>query len=421
MNILFINPFQYLSINKFMHRVFPVANITPAYLASLIPAEHSVQIIDEAKEKIDYSIPADLVCISTITVNAKRAYAIAEKFRKQGKKVILGGSHVSAVPEEAKQYCDAIAIGNAETMMEQIIADTENNNLQPFYHNRIPDSIPQKATGTARSRWQTSILASRGCELNCSFCSSQNVFGKFYLQRKLDSVLRDIENLETKYINFLDDNFYGASATANEYYDQILAALERKRISWLAQVRLPVLTDTVLDKFKASGCAGVLIGFESINSDNSSSVGKKVDVDYFYKEIERIHRKGLGVVGSFIFGFDEDTPETLEKTVDFCISSGMELAAFSVLTPYPGTKSFNDLQSEGRILTTDWNLYDSDKVVFQPKNFTPEQLEAALVRATKRFYSATSIIKRMKFGMNYNTIKLYLLPNLLRKYAMIFR
>lgn len=404
-----------------MHRVFPVANITPTYLASLIPAEHSVKIVDEAKEKIDYSTPADLVCISTITVNAKRAYAIADNFRKNGKMVVLGGSHVSAVPEEAKQHCDAVAIGNAETMIDQIIIDAENNDLQPYYHNRIPDSIPKKATGTARSRWQTSILASRGCELSCSFCSSQNVFGKFYLQRELDSVLNDIENLETKYINFLDDNFYGASEAANQYYDQILAALGKKNISWLAQVRLPVLTDAVLDKFKASGCAGFLIGFESINSGNSSSVGKKVDVDYFYKEINRIHQKGLGVVGSFIFGFDEDTPETLEKTVDFCINSGMELAAFSVLTPYPGTKSFNDLQAEGRILTTDWSLYDSDKVVFRPRHFTPEQLEAELVQATKKFYSLSSIIKRMKFGMNYNTIKLYLLPNLLRKYAMTFR
>jgi len=181
------------------------------------------------------------------------------------------------------------------------------------------------------------------------------------------------------------------------------------------------LTDEVLDKFSRSGCAGFLIGFESINPDNSTDVGKKVDVEYFRNEIARIHSKGLGVVGSFIFGFDEDTPETIEKTVDFCIESRMELAAFSVLTPYPGTKVYNDLAQENRILTRNWDLYDSDRVVYQPKHFRPEQLERHLALATKRFYTSGSIYKRMKFGMNYNTMKLYLLPNLLRKMAMINR
>ena len=403
-----------------MHRVFPVANITPAYLASLIPPGHSVRIADEAKETIDYNIPADLVCISTITVNANRAYAIADKFRQLGKSVVIGGSHASAVPEEAKQHCDAVAIGNAETVMDHIIADAQKNNLQPYYHNKIPDSIPTGSTGSVSSRWQTSILASRGCELNCSFCSSQNIFGKFYLQRSLDAVLQDIDRTETQYINFLDDNFYGASQSANEYYDKILEAMARKGIAWFAQVRLPVLTDIVLEKFKKSNCIGFLVGFESINPENGADVGKKVGVNYFRKEIERIHRKGLGVFGSFIFGFDEDRPETLEETVDFCIESQMDLAAFSVLTPYPGTTVFNDLQEQGRILTTNWDQYDTDKVVFQPTHFTPAQLEAHLIKATKRFYSAKSIYKRMKFGMNYNTMKFYLLPNILRKVAMMF-
>jgi len=403
-----------------MHRIFPVANLTPAYIASLIPEEHTVSIIDEAKQKIDYDTPADLICISTITVNAKRAYAVADRFRSRGKKVILGGSHASALPEEAKQHCDAVAIGNAETMIDRIIKDAENNRLQPYYHNKIPETIPAKVTGTVRTRWQTSILASRGCELRCSFCSSQNVFGKFYLQRHLDPVLRDIDNLKTRYVNFLDDNFYGASPQANAFYDRILDALSRKDISWLAQVRLQVLTDEVLEKFRQSGCAGFLIGFESIHSGNSRDVGKRVDAEYFRQQIARIHDKGLGVVGSFIFGFDEDTPETIDQTIEFCIQSRMELAAFSVLTPYPGTKCYDDLAKEGRILTRNWDLYDSDRVVFQPKNFTPEELETHLIQATKRFYTANSIYKRLKFGMNYNTIKLYLLPNLLRKTAMTF-
>jgi radical SAM superfamily enzyme YgiQ (UPF0313 family) len=417
-NILFINPFQYLNVNKFMHRVFPVANLTPSYLASLIPVDHIVRIIDEARQKVDFDTPADLVCISTITVNAKRAYAIADRFREKGVRVVLGGSHASALPEEAKQHCDAVAIGNAETMIAKIIGDAQTDDLQPYYHNRIPDALPQQVSGTVRSNWQTSILASRGCELSCNFCSSQNVFGKFWLQRELDTVLNDIENLETRYVNFLDDNFYGASPAANAYYDRILEVLERKNTRWMGQVRLPILTDEVLDKFSQSNCIGFLVGFESINPNNTADVGKKVNVAYFREQIARIQSKKIGVFGSFIFGFDEDTPETIDETVKFCIDSKMEMAAFSVLTPYPGTKVYNDLKEEGRILSEDWNLYDTDKVVYQPKNFTARQLEEHLVRATRKFYSTASILRRMKFRMNYSTFKHHILPNALRNIAM---
>ena len=419
MNILLINPFQYFSINKHLHRHYPVPALTLPYLASLIPSGHNISIIDEAKESINYDQPADLVCITTQTVNASRAYAIAAKFRQQGSKVVLGGPHASAVPDEAHEHCDAVAIGNAETMIESIIADTENNQLKPQYHNSIPATIPAHAKGYVNGSWQTSILASRGCELNCSFCSMQNIFGDFYLQRQASEVLEDVAKTTSDFVTFVDDNFYGASRQAHDYYNQIISAVGAKGISWLAQVRLPILTDDVLSRFRDNNCSGVFIGFESINPNNSKDVGKKVDVDYFLNQIRRIHDKGLGVVGSFIFGFDEDTPETLQSTVDFCIESKMELTAFSVLTPYPGTKVYQDLDREGRIISRNWDDYDSDKVVFQPKNFTPKQLESDMLKAAKRFYSLKSIYSRMKFGMNYDPLKLYLTPNLLRKYSLM--
>jgi len=418
-NILFVNPFQYFSINKHLHRRYPVPGLTLPYLASLIPPSHNISIVDEAREPIDYDQPADLVCITTQTVNASRAYNIAGKFRQRGRKVVLGGPHASALPDEAAAHCDSVAIGNAETIMEQIIADAQNSSLKAQYHNSIPAKIPSHARGYVNGSWQTSILASRGCELNCSFCSMQNIFGDFYLQRSADEVLADIAKSTAQYITFVDDNFYGASQQAHDYYNQIIKAVAEKGISWLAQVRLPILTDEVLSRFRDHNCAGVFIGFESINPKNVQDVGKKVDADYFLKQIQRIHAKGLGVVGSFIFGFDEDTPETIQATADFCIESRMELTAFSVLTPYPGTKVYADLNKEGRIISTNWDDYDSDKVVFQPKNFTPQQLESEMFKAAKRFYSMRSIYSRMKFGMNYDQLKLYLMPNLLRKYSLM--
>lgn len=418
MKILIVSPFQALNINRFMHRLLPVANLTPHYLASLIPEGHRVRVIDEAREKIDFSQQADLVLITTLTLNAGHAYKIADQFRQTGKPVVLGGPHASACPDEAGLHADAIVIGNAEPVMNELIADAAQGQLKARYNNQQPTALPANLTGRASTSWQTSILASRGCELQCSFCSAQNIFGKFYLQRPLEQVLADIDATETKHVNFLDDNFYGASPEAHTYYDEILKALARKGISWLAQVRLPILTDDVLSKFRDSNCAGFLIGFESINPDNTRAVGKKVDAIAFQKEIERIHAKGIGVVGSFIFGFDEDTPETIDNTVDFCIDSKMELAAFSMLTPYPGTKIYRDLMSQGRILSHNWDNYDCDKVVFQPKNFTPEELAEHKQRAVKRFYTCSSIYKRMKFGMNYDTFQLFLLPNLLRKFAL---
>ena len=421
MKILLINPFQYFSINRHLHRRFPISAITLPYLASLIPSEHAVCIVDEAHQRIDFDTPADLVCITTLTVNAHRAYDIAGKFRRRGTKVVMGGPHVSALPDEARQHCDAVAIGNAESTMSRIIADLEAGCMKDFYSSAEPSFIPAHVTGYCSSGWQTSVMASRGCELSCDFCSMQNIFGKFYIQREPVSTIEDIRQVKTPIISFVDDNFYGASHTSQAFYDQVLDAVAESGKQWMAQVRLPILRkESVLERFHQSNCVALFIGFESINPQNRAAMGKqKVDRDLYRRQIERIHDKGIGVIGSFIFGFDEDTPETIEDTVDFCIESEMELTAFSALTPYPGTAVFKRMQEQGRLLSTDWRRYDSDQVLFEPQHFTPAALEQAVLKAAKRFYSMPSILKRLRFGMNYSPYQHYLLPNLLRKYSLM--
>ena len=420
MRILLINPFKYFGINKSLHRRYPVPAVTLPYLSSLIPDGHQVDILDEAVDVIDYGTPADLVGITTLTVNAHRAYEIAREFRQRGAKVVMGGPHVSAVPEEAIRYCDALAIGNAEATLPQIVRDAESGTLQQFYLNTQPRAIPSRIIGSVESGWQTSILASRGCELSCDFCSMQNIFGKFYLQRDARSTIEDVLQAKSRMLSFVDDNFYGASTASQAYYDRILDAINQNDKQWVAQVRLPILrNERVLKKFRDSNCAGLFIGFESINKDNSRAIKKKVDKELYTRQIDKIHAYGIGVIGSFIFGFDSDTPQTIEETVDFCIDTGMEMTAFSILTPYPGTKVYKDLKDQGRLLSEDWRLYDSDRALFQPINFSPEELEHQVLMAAKRFYSTSSIVKRMKFGMNYNPFKLYLLPNLLRKFSLL--
>ena len=375
---------------------------------------------DEALGPIDYDTPTDLVAITAMTVNVRHAYRIAEKFRDQGVKVIMGGPHVSAVPHEARQYCDAVAVGNAETLMDRIIADAEQGKLQPLYHNRLPTELPQRLRISAENRWTTSIMASRGCELNCEFCTMQNVFGKFYLHRKLVYVLDELQHVRTRNVFFVDDNFYGASSASRAYYTQIMETLAIQGTRWVAQCRLPAIkSDKTLDLFTRSGCIGLLIGFESLNPDNRSQVSKqRISRDAYASDIKRIHDHGIGVIGSFIFGFDEDTPDTIRETLDFCIDNKIEMALFTVLTPFPGTPLFRRLSEEGRIISKDWDNYTMLKSVFRPKNFTPQELEESVMEATRKFYSVPSIIRRSQFGMNYDYAFNFLTSNILRQFGI---
>ncbi|MES9901283.1 MAG: radical SAM protein [Sedimenticola sp.] len=420
MKILLINPFRYFSINRHLHRRYPLPAVTLPYLASFIPDRHQVEIIDEALGAIDFDTPADVVGITTLSVNAHRAYEIAAEFRKRGRRVIMGGPHVSAVPDEAKAHCDTVAIGNGEGTFPTIIADLEQGILKDFYHNTQPSVIPENINATAGSSWQTSVLASRGCELSCDFCSMQHIFGNFYLQRDAPSTIKDIREVKTQIISFVDDNFYGASSSSQSFYDKVLDEIAASGKQWMAQVRLPILRNKrTLEKFRDSNCIGLFVGFESINPANRAAMGKqKVDKTFYRDVIAQVHAHGIGVIGSFIFGFDEDTPDTINETLNFCIDTRMEMTAFSVLTPYPGTAIHRDMKAQQRLLSEDWRLYDSDNAVFQPKNFTPRGLEKQVLEAARSFYSMPSILKRMKFGMNYGPFKMFLAPNLIRKYSL---
>jgi radical SAM superfamily enzyme YgiQ (UPF0313 family) len=425
MKITLVNPFEYFGLNRFLNRFFPVTGLTLPYISSLISEisdRYEVKIIDEARERIDFNERPDLVAISTLTVRANRAYRIADEFRKRGVKVVLGGPHVSAVPEEAMAHCDTVAIGNAETVLPAILHDFERGELKPVYHNYVPTSLPSKRKIISKNKEITSILASRGCEMNCSFCTMQNVFGKFYLHRDINCVIEEIRSVTTKEIFFVDDNFYGSSPKSRGYYSSLLSELEGKDIGWVAQCRLSAIKDDeTLKLFKRTNCAGLLLGFESLNSKNKTDVGKqKIDKKEYLKLIEKIHSYGIGIIGSFIFGFDEDTPETIEETLAFCLESKIEMALFTVLTPFPGTALFKRLTEEGRIISTNWDEYTMHKCVFKPKHFSPRELEESVINATKKFYSLTSILKRTQFNMNYSFLGKYFPVNLLRNIALKF-
>ena len=422
MKITLIHPFHYFGLNRFAHRLMPLQGITLAYLARLIPTEHDVRLVYEAQERIDYENPADVVAITTLTVTAKRAYRIADRFRRRGATVILGGPHVSALPSEAKQHADAVAIGNGEATLPRIIRDLEQGDLQPFYHNFVPGRLPPLGNIAVPNRWCTSLLASRGCEMNCEFCSMQSIFGKFYLQREIAEVVREIRTIASPNLFFVDDNFFGTSRKTRAFYTAILKAVAKTGKNWYGQCRLPVVEDErTLDLFARTNCNALLIGFESLNPDNRQAVAKQtVNPDYYRSVIRKMHRHGIGVVGAFIFGFDNDTPDTLSRTLAFCIETRMELALFTILTPFPGTALFERLDREGRIFNKNWEDYTMDRCVFQPRHFSPDGLTAALNRAEREFFSLRSIRKRSKFGMRYNYFEKFLAVNVLRNIGLKF-
>ncbi|MCP3953317.1 MAG: B12-binding domain-containing radical SAM protein [Desulfobacterales bacterium] len=422
MKITLIHPFHYFGLNRFAHRLMPLQGITLTYLARLLPHGHEVRLVYEARETIDYTEPTDLVAITTLTVTAKRAYRIADRFRSRGVKVILGGPHVSAVPAEAKQHADAVAIGNGETTLPAIVKDVEDGTLKPFYHNFVPDCLPPLENVSAPNRWCTSIAASRGCEMNCEFCSMQSIFGKFYLQRDPGEVVREIRKVTSPNIFFVDDNFFGTSRKTRTYYTDILKAVAKTGKNWYGQCRLPIVEDeATVDVFARTNCNALLIGFESLNPENGRQIAKQVvNRDYYLSVVRKLHTRGIGVVGSFIFGFDNDTCDTITQTLAFCIESKLELAFFTVLTPFPGTALFKRLDREGRIINRNWDDYTMDQCVFQPQHFSPEELTTCVSLAEKKFFSLKSIFKRSQFGMNYGYLEKFLAVNVLRNMGLKF-
>ncbi len=422
MRITLIHPFQFFGLDRFAYRFLPLNGITLTYLARLIPPGHDVRLLYEAREAINYAAPTDVVAITTLTVMANKVYRIADRFRKKGVKVILGGPHASAVPEEAKNHADAVAIGNAETTLPDIINDLEKGSLQPFYHNFVPTQLPALNNIAAPNRWCTSIMASRGCEMNCEFCSSRSIFGSFYLQRQYSEVEQELRKVSSPNIFFVDDNFYGASRKTRAYYTKILKTVAKTGKKWHAQCRLPIVQDeATMDFFARTNCNALLIGFESLNPENNHQVAKQtVSRKHYLSVVKRLHDHGIGVVGSFIFGFDNDTKETIAETLNFCIESKLELALFSVLTPFPGTPLHERLDRERRILNRNWDDYTLAKCVFRPRHFSPEELENRVVTAEKEFYSLRSIVKRSQFGMKYRYLEKYLPVNLLRNIGSKF-
>lgn len=380
---------------------FKFPPLSLATLAGLTPEEHEILYVDESVGEIDFTINPDLVAVTIMTPLAPRGYEIADRFRKQGVPVIMGGIHASNMPEEAALHADSVVIGEADEIWEGILADAQQGGLKPFYRQEsytAMEKVPRPNRTIYPPKkyfFENVIQTTRGCPYKCEFCTVTAFFGGTYRSRPVRNVLEEIKGLTRTpgYIFFGDDNLV-ASRT---HTDNLLDELTNFKLRWVCQAPVTI-TDRpkLLKRMARAGCHGVFIGFESLNKKNIEVMGKQQNTAYFYEEaIKRLHDHGMGVYGSFIFGYDHDGPEVFDIFLDFANKTGLDGAFLPVLTPFPGTRVHKRLKEEDRILTEDWSRYDMATVVFQPRKMSVDQLQEGFWKVNKGMYSIGSTLRRL--------------------------
>lgn len=372
------------------------APLTLTTLAALTPEHHELQLIDEGIQDVDENLEADLVAISAITGTAPRSYELARHFRARGTKVVLGGVHPTLMPDEAALHADAVVTGYAEESWPRLLEDLENNTLQRRY-TQSPTLSLKNLPRPRRDLLDLehyaiphTVEATRGCIHQCRFCVVPTAWGR-PLQRPAKEVAEEIEAMNAKRVIFLDLNLIADK----DYGKQLFRELAPLNVRW-AGLATTMIDDELLTLAAKSGCRGLLIGFESLSDqalkESAKAFNQRTD---YYELVKRVHDHGIAIMGTFVFGFDSDTPDEFARTVEFAVRAAIDLPRFAVLTPFPATPLYNRLHKEGRILTNDWGLYDGQHVVFQPRNLTPDQLLKGTEWAWRTTYSWESIAKRL--------------------------
>ena len=369
------------------------------------------------------ALTADYIGLSTITSTSKRAYEMAKIFKEAGIPVFMGGPHVTFMPDEGLEYCDYVLRGEADDNIVAFMKALETgiglDDIKGLSYRRkdgrimhnaeIPlcrdiDTLPCpdfKLIGGLEKKGSksftiTPVMTSRGCPYDCSFCSVTSMFGQKYRFRKKELVLEELRNnkeLGSNWVFFYDDNFIANRSRTKE----LLSTMIEKKLTpnWTAQLRVEVGKDPeLLDLMRRSNCHTVYIGFESVNPKTLELYNKKQSVDDIEYCIKQLHKYKIRIHGMFVLGSDTDTVKTIRETVRFAKKNDIETVQFLILTPLPGTRTYNELEKEGRIISKDWSLYDAHHVVFEPKLMSYYELQNETFKATREFYSIPQILKR---------------------------
>ena len=401
MKILLISPV--VDLEKRREKGLMVPQLSLYILEGLTSPEHRVKIIEEETEDINLDEDCDLVGISCMTPNAPRAYWLAGEFRKRGKTVVLGGVHPTILPDEALQYADCVVIGEAEGVWKKVLDDYRNGCLQKTYRDPEPDLtkyVPKNFKTDIKKRVFNAlpILTTKGCPYSCDFCCVSNLYGNKIRHIPVENVVRDITESEGKVFVFLDDNIIGHP----KYAKELFRAIKPLKIKWVGQASISLIKDIeILQLAAESGCKALLIGLESVSESQMKTMRKSIkEIKELQLALKKIMKMGILIHASMIFGFDSDTREVFDETVRFLSRNKISTVSFCILTPLPGTKTYKDLNSAGRLLTADWKHYNNRTVVFNPKNMTPYELQLENLLAKRKFYRVISILRRLSGNMD---------------------
>ncbi len=418
--LLLINPVNKARVGLTINKSSRFPPIGLGIVAALTPDNWVVEILDENFDEFQYQ-EADLVGITAFTASVNRAYEIAKLYRINKIPVVMGGIHASLQNEEAIQYVDSIVVGEAEGVWRQVIKDYENNNIQKIYKS---EKLDLSKTPIARHDLFNkgymfgSIQTARGCPMDCDFCSVTSFNGNTYRQRPIENVLDEMGKIPQKMIFIVDDNIIGHGKAASKRALNLFKGIINRGIKkeWFCQASLNIADNEEILKYAAkAGCRMVFIGLEAENDESLKDANKKLNlkmgVNSYETAFKKINKHGIAVLGAFIYGFDTDNYDVLENRTNFVIKSGVDVIQTTILTPLPGTRLFNKMFNEGRLLHTnypsDWNYYDMTEAIFIPKLMEAVELNSCMKKCNarvgkaigKKFFKTLVATKNFKTAM----------------------
>ncbi len=378
------------------YSLFPPLGL--ATLAAYLSSEDEVELVDQHVERLNIDDQPDLVIIQVYITNAYRAYKIADHYKTKGVYVALGGLHVTSLPEEAAQHADAIFLGPAEESFPRFLKDFRQKRPAKVYRSMIRtlDNLPPVRRDLIKRQnylVPNSLVVTRGCPHHCDFCYKDAFFGEgksFYTQG-VDTALSEIERLPGRHLYFLDDHLLGSPRFASQLFEGMKGM---NRVFQSAATIDSILNGNLIEKAAEAGLRSVFVGFETFSPENLKQSNKKQNMARDYNEaVKRLHSLGIMINGSFVFGLDHDDKDVFRRTVDWGVENAITTATFHVLTPYPGTRLFADMESAGRIVTRNWDMYDTRHVVYKTTNLTSDELEEGYNWAYREFYRWSNIFE----------------------------
>jgi len=401
MHITFIKPNMGLVAGEPYHDRGRMEPLTFAVLKGLTPPRHEVVLYDDRIDPIPYDDPTDLVALNTEIYTARRAYEIADRYRAQGVRVVLGGYHTTMIPDESRLHADAVVLGDAEAAWPALLEDAEQGRLRPVYtgsRGALTGIETDWSVFAGKSYLPVRLTQlGRGCFNQCEYCATGNIYRRSHQHRPVSEVVAELARDGARYVFFVDDNIIADRAAALELFHGIRPL----GLSWFSQADISFAADPALmDLMLESGCVGLVVGFESLDRGNLKQMGKSCNLgfDSYDPLVRRIRRAGLQIWAAFLLGYDNDTPESVDATCGWALEQKFAFSAFNILMPYPGTPFYRRMEREGRLLYDGrWWLHDDYRFGwpgFRPRLCSADELAQACLDARMRHNTLYQILRR---------------------------